>query len=293
MISILFSAGMFGSTIEYCIRRFAEEFETVETVIKSDGSMHLFEKEYHPTCLKDLVNLLENNAEIITPVYPNLDGSAVDVIKVVKNNSHNRSVIFVSAMTREQAELSRLFKFYKVDCCNYSGVKPLYEFSDAEEEKKYLIWNKKYTSIVDMQVWEKREMLSLELNLWLEELLSANSFTEESWLHISPIDLLNNFKETIIKIINYLGLTLDDTGLDAFANEWINKQQYVLNEFDLIKNIVESTVNQKFFRWEKLSIMSESLIQTKLFNLGYNLKCYGVNNFPNNSIDLANLLELA
>jgi hypothetical protein len=60
----------------------------------------------------------------------------------------------------------------------------------------------------------------------------------------------------------------------------------------LCNQIVNSTVNNINFSWqaEYLSLPSESWIQWKLRELGFELACNNLNRFPTNNIDLKQLI---
>ena len=70
MIYILFPVGAFGTTIEYCIRRFSKEFKINDVAVLPDGSMHNFHKKLHPIFIEQLENI-DPSTSIVTPVYPN------------------------------------------------------------------------------------------------------------------------------------------------------------------------------------------------------------------------------
>ena len=54
---------------------------------------------------------------------------------------------------------------------------------------------------------------------------------------------------------------------------------------------MHNTVNNVLFEWNKVSIISEAIVQQRLRSLGYEIRCDGLNNFPTDSHTLGNLLE--
>ena len=59
-IHILFPAGGYGSTLEYCLRRFTKEYfdKSLESVTHNeDGSMHSYKKMFHPVFKHELLDL--------------------------------------------------------------------------------------------------------------------------------------------------------------------------------------------------------------------------------------------
>ena len=114
MIAIFFPGGAFGSTLEYCIRRFSKEFETITAEILPDGSMHGYNKEFHPISIDEFKNI-GNNIDIITPIYPNLSLLTVDetvdeFIKLVKCSK----IIFITLDDVKMVERNWLFAYYKI-----------------------------------------------------------------------------------------------------------------------------------------------------------------------------------
>jgi hypothetical protein len=277
MIAVFFPGGAFGSTLEYCIRRFSKEFETIATEILPDGSMHGYYKEFHPLSIDEFKNI-GNDIDIVTPVYPNLSLLTVDetvdeFIKLVKCSK----VIFITLDDVKMVERNWLFAYYKIGL--YKG------FSLAAEFKK---WNQSYLSFDDMARWEQREWLSFTINYSTSKFTTIKNKAQDNWLLINTENILYDFRQTLKKIFNYLELTLNDDGLDQFIVRWTEKQQYIIDELNLINKIIEKFCKRELFVWNNLSIMGEAIIQSKLSKIGYELKCYNLNIFPTNTDELLN-----
>ena len=58
MINVFFVPGMFGSTIEFILRSYTNEYTPISAGIDSDGAMHSFNKEYHPTSVTKITQHL-------------------------------------------------------------------------------------------------------------------------------------------------------------------------------------------------------------------------------------------
>jgi len=281
MIFIFFPVGGFGSTIEFCIRNFSKEFESINTEIMADGSMHGYKKECHPCYNTELVDLAESN-RIITPVYPNLSFSTVtDTINEFVKVSKNFKVVFITIDTIEMIERNWLFSYYKTGL--FLASQPNFE--------NFKKWNNNYKTFSDMQRWEQREYLSFVISDSITEYINAKNLALESWLVINTNDILFNFKESLEQILNYLELTPDIDNLAEFIDLWLTKQQYVLDELILINEILINFQNNKFFEWNAISIIGEAVIQYRLFDRGYKLSCYNLNQFPSNTFDLIKLCQ--
>lgn len=281
MICILFPPGGFGSTVEYCLRNFTKEFEKIEGHICEDGSMHFFRKEFHPINDREILNISISNKKIVTPIYINEDCNIEKSIDLVKNQlTKNDKVIFIVLENLFQAERNFFFMYNKI------FLSPLLNydiFQISKKYKKYKIWNPEYNSIDEMQIWEKREMLSMEHSIVSTHIITESDST---WLKINTDDLLYNFKNTIKNIIDFAGLNFDNAGFDDFSNKWFNKQQYILNKYKLINNIVDCVISGTNLTWEPMDLFYEAFIQYKLKQAGFELECSRLNVFPTDSITL-------
>lgn len=279
MIHIFFPAGAFGSTVEYCIRRFTKEFETVTAEITPSGSLHSYSKECHPVYIQDLQKLQSSGARITTPVYPtrSWEPPMVTVEKFKQVVDPSDLVIFITLPDQRQALRNRIFTYFKI---NIESNKPLF----TKENSHFQIWNPKYESMDDMNEWELRELLSLEFRN-LTELCLASAHAHPLWFVLTPDNFLENFACTIKDIICFLNLTLDDeAGLEEFGKLWVGKQQYILEHYKLLETIVDNTINNVYYEWGKLDLVSEAMVQCMLYLQGYDLKCFDLNKFPTNSV---------
>lgn len=278
MITIFFPSGAFGSTLEFVIRNYSNEFKSINADILNNGSMHSFEKEFHPYYLEDLNLLRQNNYGIITPVWPGLDMlEPKEYIKRASQILSKNKVIFVYFKNREQYELNELFAYHKLP--NYL----------QNTIKNYKQWNKDYNSLNDMSKWEVRESLSLRMTHSLY--LDTEKESCLSWLKITPFDILFDFKNLLPKIFDYLNLSLDvSQNFSIFYDKWFTKQQYILKEYELIQEILSKFEKKLDMCWEGLSIAGEAIIQSRMLSYGYEIQCFRLNTFPTNISNLNKLL---
>jgi hypothetical protein len=271
MIIVLFPAGAFGSTVEYSLRQFSNELPKVVATVGDDGSMHSYNKEFHPITIKQFQKIKDSNYKIVTPVYPGHDymSPAATLEEFKKNINLSQKVLLIHFTNLEQAQRNELFCYYKVPT-----------FLDTIMKDKHQAWNINYSSYKDMQLFELREALSLYIDQKTEHLY-IDKVIDENWLGITPDDLLCNFKNTILKIINYYELTVDfSQNIDEFYNAWFQKQQYILNEFKTIDNILINFKLDSDLVWDKLSVMGEAIVQSRLRQQGIEIACYNLNQFP-------------
>lgn len=294
MINIFFVPGMFGSTLEYMLRNFTQNFNKVNGHITEDGSLHSFDKEFHPETgdmTQQFFQRFIPDIAITTPIYPMPDEKLSGIIAKWPGDLSTSKNIFIHANAIEDAELNILFQYYKIS----KGVLQhgLGIFC-GDNTHNIVNWNENYQSWRQMQPWELREWLSLFYREWINEWIHINDDIKsiDQKLVLGNTDILNNLEDAFLKIVDYCGLTPTMTH-DSFVTEWTAKQQYILDEFYLIQKIIQNTLDQQYFKWskEQLCFLSESIIQARLRLLGYEIKCYNLNEFPTNSLDLHSILE--
>jgi hypothetical protein len=290
MIFIFFVPGMFGSTLEAMLSSFTHELknENVSLDIANDGSMHLYRKQFHPQAKNRLLAAADQLCNICTPIYPMRDAKLQDLAQnmTVDDRDH---IILIYADSIKSAELNMLFQYHKIA----SGLldQSIEVFFDSKED--YSNWGKNYKTWKDMQDWELREWLSISYPEGIQEWITSTEVKfKKDALVIANIDLLNNLEDTFIKLCRNLNLTLtSESDIHSFCEEWSRKQQYILDEYKLIESIVLHTVNNIQFEWNKLNLVAESIIQQHLRLAGYQIRCYNLNKFPTNSLELNTLLE--
>ena len=240
-------------------------------------------KEFHPIYLNDLELLKTNSYQIATPVYPGLEHSLpITAVLKIKDMIRNLGpTIIVCLDTIKIAERNELFLYHKLQSSDI--------YLNVVLKDKAKSWNPNYECYTDMQQYELREALSFHID-YLTNCVDVRSVVEPDWLCITPDDILYNFEHTIIKIMDHCELTQDTTrDINEFYQLWYQKQQYIIEEFDLINDIVQS-VNEDSITWPGLSILGEAIVQARLRTQGLDMACYMVNDFPDNTIDLKKIL---
>lgn len=289
MINVFFVPGMFGTTIEYILRSYTNEYNKIKCTIEKDGSMHSIRKEFHPKCLDDLQHIPEtiNSTSITTPIYPFRDLKFPSLLKRYEKFISQGKCILIHSTDLRSSELNTIFEYYKI--CQGSDVKLGLGIFFNGFDNNVKQWNQEYNSWCDMQPWELREWFSLAYPQWVQEWSDSQHYVNDTWLKISNTEIINNTEYTFKKIINFCGLTVSE-GLNEFVTDWKTAQQYIVDEFILLDNIISSTLELQDFYWQPVSIVSESIIQQRLRSIGYELQCDGLNIFPTSSKDLYKLL---
>ena len=150
----------------------------------------------------------------------------------------------------------------------------------------------------EIPVWIKREILSFNLMpSWFNQ---VEWYHPDTWSHdrcqlVLLNELLYDFKNTIVKIQKFCNLefkkSIDD--IIPYHNKMLSLQKW-LTQDQLCNNIIDSIINNQVFDWsdQELPLPSQSWIQWQLRNLGYEIKCHGLDIFPTNTTQLLKLLTI-
>lgn len=289
MIHVFFVPGMFGTTIEFVLRSYTREYVPINADILADGSMHSFNKEFHPVSSTTLDRLTSLHKDaIVTPTYPFKQSHLPEILQdyLPKINPSDKKIL-IYADTIQAAELNLLFRYHKIAFGNKQklGLNLFFNHNTADFKN----WNQSYQSYHDMQPWELREWFSIFYLGHIQEWVDSVQHVDRSWLTISNTEILNNTHNQLLNIIEFCKLT-PRRGLGSFVDIWVNSQQYILDEFNLINQVVESTTSESLMTWEPMNIIAEAIVQQRLRQQRYELKCHGLNKFPTDSLTLRKLL---
>jgi len=289
MINLFYVPGMFGSTLEYVLSNYTQEHIPIIAEICRDGSLHSYYKQAHINDTTSLINFVNNKKlyKISTPFYPLKELHLPEILSKfdLTDADHN---ILMYADSLADAELNLLFQYYKVVVGDVApkGLE-LFSSNNSHNIKN---WNSNYTSWNQMQIWEWREWFSLFYVGWVQEWQQSANQVPEYFLKIKNTDLLFKTEQTLIQIIDFCNLTIK-SGLSKFVKEWQHKQQYIVDEYQLLDQIIDSTITQQSLTWQPTNIVSEAIVQQRLRAVGYEIRCDGLDTFPTDSTTLYNLLE--
>tara|TARA_Y100000385_G_C13053692_1_gene621018 strand:+ start:389 stop:1234 length:846 start_codon:yes stop_codon:yes gene_type:complete len=142
--------------------------------------------------------------------------------------------------------------------------------------------------------WEFREFLSYYL---FDQHCAETGFndvvdyTNDCVYKLSISDIRDNFIYSFWNLAKYLDLNVCRTPkqLHTLANDWIHNEPYLYKD-RLIKEIVYATIHDNSVEMNNLSIFDECEIQRQLRIKGYEIECYGLNEWPTNTKQLRKLL---
>jgi len=290
MIHVFFVPGMFGSTLEYVLRNYSNEYTSVNADVLPDGSMHGFKKECHLTSQLAIDSQLKsiNHDSITVPVYPFQTLHLPEILKKYTEyiNSGSREILVHAVNTRD-AELNMLFQYHKIATGSYQlGL----DIFCSGNEHNITNWNTGYKHWSEMQPWQLREWISLFYVAWVQEWIESQHQVGADFYKVSNIEILENLPRVVRNMLQHCDLT-ESPGLDDFAVHWRGKQQYIMDEFDLLDRVIECTINNVPFSWGTANIIAEAIVQQRLRANGYEIRCDGLDVFPTDSTTLYNLLE--
>ena len=181
------------------------------------------------------------------------------------------------------------------------------DFLWSMNNKQHKVYKKLWTEVDEVflqslnenyknpQKWEIHEHLSL----WLYEQHLSETKTEtisklkdtESIMCIPISNLKNNFISTFQNLSKYLSIDnirKDKDFLELYT-DW-RKNEIYMDKDSLVNNIVYAILNNKDIDMKNLTIIDESQIQRLLRKNGHKIKCYGLNDWPETTTKLRELL---
>lgn len=183
------------------------------------------------------------------------------------------------------------------------GLNELLEKTN-EEKFKYLLLldNNSQNTIKEYGLKDSTELVKWQLR----EILSYWNWSEFDPIYFSPQgpvekpgvynlnieQLRDNFKETLLSIINNLGITPVTERverLDEIHQSWLKEQVEAYKDQE-IKDFIEHTIQGTDFTISRLNFWEEAWIQQQLRNQGYEIKCDGLDNFPTSSFEMNKLI---
>lgn len=277
-IWLSFSPGSAASTVERILRsctnldclklkRSASAKPVVEgfSINNSVITSHAYSKQWHPNTKKELCakKYIEAQDNIFTPTVPLSDMKAPEVLEYINNQSGIK--FYLGPCNFESAEFL-IFAYQKVP--NYS----------SEGTAKFA--NKSLSEAQKLEKWELRELISLTFfEWWFPESQEQWKIAEQlGFTCIDTMDIFKNFKEKMLFIIQKIGCNITDIekfnrlcniwsqGQDKIWKDWENYVKYKQDDFSVITSEC---------------VLQEAMIQWNLRQQGIELKCYGLNTFPN------------
>jgi len=299
-VPIIFNAGAYGTYLEWCLTTLTEEIEIVLPLL-SDGSSHRFSGthllnmsgwhnyvnagklakfvRFHPKVkqeesIKENLETVLSSVEKIICLYPDADSVLLNINNVFDKISKTwwprSGPMNVLQIENEYQQISdKIYQNWPVD---------------------------RNTAFDEIPHWIKREFLSLYLMpMWKDQVewFLPEQFKNSNCQFLFLNDLLYNFENTLENIKQFLNLSfIKEIDQLIPMHKKMLASQLNLGQDLLCNQIVNSCVTDIEFEWagKYLPLPSESWVQWQLRNLGFEIKCDGLNRFPTNSSELKKLI---
>lgn len=292
---ILYNGGAYGTYLEWALTTLTELSTEISSPLTSTGSSHLFEGTHigspnFPNWNRDIK---KNKCFQFARAHPkiNQNDSIKDNISVALT-SFDRIIHCYpdqnSILLNINNSFSKIWKDWFKNRLNDSVF----------ANNLYTNWNINPEPPAEcIPPWIIREILSYNLMpSWQSE---VEWFLPNTWQHpkckfVFISDLLYNFKKVILEIQEFCNLEFkrDVNELLEHHNQMLSLQHY-LNQDSLCNNIINAILTSQPLSWNSLPMPSQSWVQWQLRNLGYEIRCDGLDIFPTNSVNLQELLYKA
>jgi hypothetical protein len=284
MIGVFFVPGTFGSTVDAALN-FNESM-----VPCANGSSHVRFKALHSIddILSELADL--SNSVCISPFWPWTNMQLDQILATVTNIIPLQCIVIIYCNSFDAAELNLLFQLHKMP--NNDEIpqnRGLYCIC-GDNLENIRMWNSNYTHWTDMQQWELREWLHFFyptfINEWKQPAIELKNATFDA-LFVPNVDILNNPHCTITTIANYCNVELHP-GVNSYLTAWQLANRYIVVEYQLTKDIIHAVRTNTDLTWSKLNIIQEAIVQYRLTEIGYKLRCreLELNDFPQTTASL-------
>ena len=289
MIHIIFVAGSYGTMIEYLIRNNTLQYKPTESGFdNTTGSMHNTEHMCHMTPGDHVngsydVDSLQHYPEdtIVTWTVPAPQWKTADVIHYINSEfTHDKKII-----VRVQNPGLCLYNQYKkiVSKDHFPAWRLIWPEDNASK------WmDGKYKKITDMPRYELREWMSFDLDYHFDYWLGSTDYQHEQWLTVNQMDIVYQTKLIRDQVIAHCGLSLIP-GSEDDINKWCVKNLELDSEYQSIEDAVSHVIDNKNHVWRN-NIITEAIMQKMLRDRGYEIRCYELNDFPNNALELHQLI---
>lgn len=276
--------------IEMAVKSFTDFDGNFTPLIAADGSCHTFRKDLHIFDADRLAyHTVHEDCKITTSIYPWSNNHLEQVLAIVSEKFSTWQTdkkILVHAPNQMWAEINMLFQYHKI--AQGSG-KTLEIFGGNANRLDIQKWDKTYQHWSEMQTWQYREWLSLFYPGWIKEWIESPSLVSDDFLILSNQDIIEFTLPTLQKIFDHCGVKPVKPFLE-FCQDYVAKQTYVLEEYQLIDCIADHIIKNQPLSWPKISVIAEAILQHKFLQQGYGWYCDGLNHLPNNSQDFQKII---
>lgn len=288
-VCILFSGGAYGTFLEWCLNYFSDLSFPETLPFNTDGSSHKFSGNH---CIdiegcKNYINSSINYPFIRCHLRTIENDPVVDNFEYVYNNFKKVIYLHVTKQSLIWTMNNKFDKFFKADWLQHHAQ----DNNLLKENLKK--WGENKT-ISNINRWELREFLSYFLydqHVAETDLNNLELFRKKfpNAEFISVEMLRDNFENTLKSLLDRLSLPTVRSNFSEIYDSWIALQYHSYKD-KLVTEITKTTILGQNLSWNNLTLIDEAMIQFFLRKNGYETKCFSLNEFPTNSIDLNKLI---
>jgi hypothetical protein len=290
-ILVVHPSGGYGRFLAWCLAYFSGELEEYSNVPHAKSSTHsksIAEGAIH-FGLSDC-NISRTTVEYLTGSdefkFGNTVGQFNDIQKQ-KSYVHDYQHFFKKIVLLTQDPSCQLMLFHNI--MKRTRVENQHDFFDNIIAR----FREQFAAQDPVPTWQLREMISFDHYSYLRYVPDLYQPIVSSKVVNVPIrQLIHHFQNTVTKLLQQLDLPLVHSNqFDRISKEWLSKEHFTNIDY-LCQDIVTATLEGSDVSWhaDQLTIIDEAFIQFQLRSKNFEMRCYGVDTFPTNSVQLKELL---
>jgi hypothetical protein len=155
-------------------------------------------------------------------------------------------------------------------------------------------WNESAHSFDDLEKWQQREYLSMQLDFFFELVPLQNNLAKSlEWNTYTAEELYLDTKCVMSDIFKKLDASIQSDAFENLCTYWQYNQVPIHTDYKNIKDAIHAIENDDIdYKFQLRSTVYEAIIQRYLkVEKNINLKCYGLNTFPSTVKELQNYYE--
>ena len=289
--AIVYNGGAYGTYLHWVLTMLTQDVP-IEAPFTGVGNSHLFDGAACNSMDMYRTRVQDHNRYDVLRLHP----------KTLKTESLTESLDFVCDTAHKVLYLYPDLDSMLLVINNYTSK--IWQdwwsnqfLDQISKEKIYSNWPVSTDiPIEDIPDWIKREFLSFYLMpAWYDQVewFHPTHYSNNNCQIIFVSDLLNNFEHTVQQAVNFLGVNTirSVSALTGLHQTNLSLQQHK-NQDKLCQRIIDCVKLNFDFSWEEhtLPMASQAYIQWQLRNNGFEIRCDGLDHFPDNSVQLKSLL---
>jgi hypothetical protein len=290
-IAIVYPVGNYGTYLEWALTTLTSDI-SISAPFKTNGNSHLFHGNHAASIHSPMWEAIANKEKscFFVRLHPKtqkhriLDDNLNQILDVAEK------VIYL--YPDPDSVLLTVNNFYTKAWTDWWSIR----LSDPVfADNLYSNWPvERDTQADQIPVWIKREILSFNLMpSWYDQ---VEWYHPDRWSHarcqwVLTNELLYDFESTMQKLQKFCNLEFKKPIADLVPvhNTMLSLQQS-LSQNQLCHDIVNYTLANEPFEWTDIPLPSQGWVQWQLRNLGYEIRCNGLDKFPTTSVQLRELL---